>query len=173
MRVAISVDDSNGLDSVVSAHFGRCPYYVLVDLDGQEVEQVNTVANPNYGQHAPGTVPAFIKNQGADVMLAGGMGRRAVGLFQQYGIQAATGAVGSVRYALEQYLGGVLREAEPCSTSLRHGHEEPSIEGEYERDEVGRLQEDAERMQQQLDDAMKRLARLTASEDGSDGDQLS
>ena len=162
-RIAVSVDNSNGLDSVVSPHFGRCPYYVLVDLDGREVKQVNAVANPNYGQHAPGTVPTFIQNQGVDVMLAGGMGRRAIALFQQYDIQTATGAAGSVRHALEQYLGGELQGAEPCSTSLGHDHEESSVEGEYEQDKVGRLREDAEMLQQQLAEAIKRLDALTAS----------
>jgi predicted Fe-Mo cluster-binding NifX family protein len=163
MRVAVSVDDNNGLDSVVSPHFGRCPYYVLVDLEGQEVKQVNAVANPNYGQHAPGTVPTFIQDQGANVMLAGGMGRRAIALFQQYGIQAATGAAGSVRHALEQYLGGDLQGAEPCSTSLGHDHEESSVEGEYEQDEIGRLREETEILQQQLTEVTERLDRLTAS----------
>ena len=162
IRVAVSVDDSNGLDSVVSPHFGRCPYYILVDLDDREVKQVNAVANPNYGRHAPGTVPTFIQDQGADVMLAGGMGRRAIALFQQYGIQAATGAAGSVRHALEQYLGGELQGAEPCSTSLGHDHEESSVEGEYEQDEVGRLREEAEMLQQQLTEVMERLDRLAA-----------
>ena len=33
MRIAISVEDDNGLDSVISHHFGRCPYFVLVDVD--------------------------------------------------------------------------------------------------------------------------------------------
>jgi predicted Fe-Mo cluster-binding NifX family protein len=163
IRVAVSADDSNGLDSVVSPHFGRCPYYILVDLDDREVKQVNVVANPNYGRHAPGTVPTFIQNQGADVMLAGGMGRRAIALFQQYGIQAVTGASGTVHHALEQYLGGQLRGAEPCRDSREHGHGEVSAGGEYERDEVGRLREEAEMLQQQLEEVMARLGRLTAS----------
>jgi predicted Fe-Mo cluster-binding NifX family protein len=161
-RVAISADDNNGLDSVVSPHFGRCPYYVLVDLDGREVRRVSAVENPCYGRHTPGQVPGFIKSHGADVMLAGGMGRRAIGFFQQYGIQAATGATGTVRHALEQYLGGELQGAEPCSTSLGHSHEESSVEGEYEQDEIGRLREEAEVLQQQLTEAMGRLDRLTA-----------
>ena len=163
MRVAVSVDDSNGLDSVVSPHFGRCPYYVLVDLDGQDVKQVNVVSNRNYGQHAPGTVPAFIQSQGADVMLAGGMGRRAIALFEQYGIQAATGASGTVRHALERYLGGELQRAEPCSTSVGHDLQESPVGDEYEKDEVGRLREDAEMLQKQLSEVMNRLNGLTAS----------
>jgi predicted Fe-Mo cluster-binding NifX family protein len=162
-RVAISADNSNGLDSVVSPHFGRCPYYVLVDLDGRQVSQVNAVENPYYGRHQPGQVPGFIQSQGADVMLAGGMGRRAIGFFQQYGIQAVTGATGSVRHALEQYLGGTLQGAEPCRESVEHAHEGFSAEGEYEENEVGRLREEIQMLQRQLDEAMERLGRLRAS----------
>jgi predicted Fe-Mo cluster-binding NifX family protein len=161
MRVAISSDSSNGLDSVVSPHFGRCPYYVLVDLDGREVSEVSAVENPCYGQHRPGEVPGFIQSQGADVMLAGGMGRRAIGFFQQYGIQAVTGASGTVRHALEQYLGGALQGAAPCRESVAHAHEDASQdEGAYEKDEAGRLREEIEMLQQQLDEAMRRLDNL-------------
>ena len=169
MRIAVSADDNNGLDSVVSPHFGRCPYYVLVDLEGQEVRQVNAVANPYYGRHQPGQVPGFIHGQGADVMLTGGMGRRAIGFFQQYDIEAVTGASGTVRHALEQYLGGRLQGAEPCRESLKHGHEHDHEEvpaegeGEYEQDEVGRLREEAEMLQHQLAEVMGRLDSLTAS----------
>ena len=161
-RVAISADDSNGLDSVVSSHFGRCPFYVLVDLDGREVSGVSAVENPCYGQHRPGEVPGLIQSQGANVMLAGGMGRRAIGFFQQYGIQAVTGATGTVRYALEQYLGGTLQGAEPCSVSIEHGHEEIAAEDEYEEDESGRLREEIEMLQHQLNEAMERLDGLAA-----------
>jgi len=122
MRVAISVDDSNALDSQISAHFGRCPYFILVDVEGQDVEAVNAVENPYHGNHTPGQVPAFIHSQGADVMLAGGMGRRAVSFFQQYDIQAVTGASGVVRQALQSYLGGELRDAQPCAESHEHHH---------------------------------------------------
>ncbi len=153
MRVAISADDSNGLDSVVSPHFGRCPYYVLVDLDGREVSQVSAVENPYYGHHQPGQVPGFIDSQGVDVMLAGGIGWRAIGIFQQYGILAVTGAAGSVRHALEQYLDGRLHGAEPCRESIRHAHEE---------DETGRLREEVQMLQQQLAEMMERLDGLTS-----------
>ena len=161
-RVAISADDDRGLDSVVSPHFGRCPYYVFVDLEDREVQQVNAVENPYYGHHQPGQVPAFIEGQGANVMLAGGMGRRAIGLFQQCGIEAVTGATGSVRHALEQYLGGTLQGAAPCRESLAHDHEESAGESEYEEDEAGRLREEIEMLQQQLDQATERLDRLTS-----------
>lgn len=162
MRVAVSADDQRGLDSVVSPHFGRCPYYVLVDVEQHQVKGVRVVANPFYGQHQPGQVPGFIRDQGADVMLTGGMGGRAVGFFQQYGIEPVTGAMGTVRHALEAYLGGRLRGAAPCHESVEHGHGKALATGAYEQDEVGRLREEAEALQRQLDEATARLRRLKA-----------
>ena len=159
MRIAISADDRNGLDSVVSPHFGRCPHYVLADVEGQEVKAVSTVDNPHYGHHSPGVVPGFIHSQGVDVMLTGGMGRRAIAFFDQFGIEAVTGASGTVRYALERYLGGQLRGVEPCRESIEHAHQEtaPSSAEGYEQDEVGRLREEAEMLRRQLGEVMARL----------------
>jgi predicted Fe-Mo cluster-binding NifX family protein len=162
VRVAVSADDRNGLDSVVSPHFGRCAYFVLVDLDSCEVHEVTAVENPYYARHQPGQVPQFIREQGADVMLTGGMGRRAIAIFEKYGIQAVTGASGTVRRSLEQYLGGALQSAEPCRESMEHahGHDDVPAEGGYEEDEVGRVREEAEMLQQQLDEVMSRLEKL-------------
>ena len=160
MRIAISADNRNGLDSVVSPHFGRCPHYILVDVEGHEVKTVNVVDNPYYGQHSPGMVPDFIHSQDVDVMLTGGMGRRAIAFFEQLGIEAVTGASGTVRRALELYLGGQLWGVQPCRESIEHAHEEIPTTGEYEKDEMGRLREEAEMLQQQLGEVMTRLNKL-------------
>ena len=122
MRIAISAEANQGLDSPVSQHFGRCPYFILVDLKDQEIDGVNGIENPYYSNHTPGQVPAFIHAQKASVMLTGGMGRRAVSFFQQYDIQPVTGASGTVRQALERYLNGDLHGADPCATSEQHHH---------------------------------------------------
>ena len=122
MRIAISIETNNELESVVAHHFGRCLFFALVDLDGNEFKSVNVVVNPYYGAHQPGQVPGFVKEQNADVLLSGGMGGRAIEFFRQYGIETATGATGTVRQALEQYLGGELTGAAPCAESVEHGH---------------------------------------------------
>ncbi|MBC8507799.1 MAG: NifB/NifX family molybdenum-iron cluster-binding protein [Chloroflexi bacterium] len=122
MRIAISAETNNGLDSVVAHHFGRCPFFALVDVDGKEIKEVEVIPNPFYSGHQPGQVPGFIKEQNADVMLSGGMGGRAIQFFQQFNIQTATGASGTVQNALESYLGGNLSGAAPCKESVEHGH---------------------------------------------------
>lgn len=122
MKIAISANENNGLESAVSPHFGRCPYFVVVDLEGDEVRAVQTVANPYYGNHQPGQVPGFIHQLGAEVMVTGGMGGRAIQFFESYGICPATGATGTARQALEQYQRGVLSADAACRESIEHGH---------------------------------------------------
>ena len=165
MRIAVSADNKNGLDSVVSPHFGRCPHFVLVDLDNHDVNDVREVDNPYYGHHQPGQVPALINSLGANVMLTGGMGGRAIMFFEQFGIEGVTGAYGTVRQSVERYLGGQLKGAAPCKESEQHGHGEvPSPEhlagDEYEKDELGRLREEADMLRKQLEEVEGKLNRM-------------
>lgn len=115
MRIAISSQDNQGLDGMVAQHFGRCPYYTFVDIEGEDVQHVTVVPNPHYNNHQPGEVPAFIKAQGADMLITGGMGQRAIAFFEQFSIQTFTGAAGTVHAALEAALNGALSEAVPCA----------------------------------------------------------
>lgn len=120
MRIAISAEENNGLKSRVSHHFGRCPYFVIVDVANSRIEKIEVVENPYFAGHQPGMVPGFINEQGVQVMLSGGMGRRAIGFFQQYGISPATGAHGTVQSTLDSYFRGDLQQAAPCRESIEH-----------------------------------------------------
>lgn len=124
MRIAISAETNDGLQSRVAQHFGRCPYFALVDVKGQKVESINIIENPYFSGHQVGQVPAFIHEQKADIMLSGGMGGRAIQFFQQFGIDTATGAGGSVQDTLSSYFAGNLSGADPCAESIEHGHGE-------------------------------------------------
>ncbi len=121
-KIAIAVLDANGLEAQISPHFGRCPYFVVADIEGGVVRTVQTIANPYYPNHEPGQIPEFIHTLGAQVMLAGGMGGRAVAFFRDYGIEPATGAAGIVGESLALYLAGGLHGAAPCDESIEHGH---------------------------------------------------
>ncbi len=122
MKIAVTAETNNGLESEVAQHFGHAPFFILADVVDGEVTATQGVANPFLNGHAPGQVPGFIKEQNADVMLSGGMGGRAIQFFEQAGIQTATGAGGTVRQALENFFGGKLSEAAPCDESVAHGH---------------------------------------------------
>jgi len=122
MKIAITAETDQGLESQVAQHFGHAPFFVLVDVENAEVQAARTIANPFAEHHQPGEIPDFIKQQDAQVMLSGGMGGRAIEFFSQAGIKTATGASGTVRQSLERYLGGALAAAAPCDESVAHGH---------------------------------------------------
>jgi predicted Fe-Mo cluster-binding NifX family protein len=122
MRIAISTEENQGLESKVAQHFGRCPFYILIDMEDDEVRTVSGIANPHFQSHAPGMVPNFISEQQVNVMISGGMGGRAIQFFQQFGIEVATGAAGTARDALSAYLTGELSGGSSCKESEEHGH---------------------------------------------------
>ena len=124
MRIAISAEENKGLESSVSHHFGRCPYFVIVDVEDTKVEKVEVIENPFFAGHEPGMVPGFINEQGVQVMLSGGMGRRAIAFFQQFDISPATGAHGTVQSTLDSYFRGDLQQAVPCRESIKHSHDD-------------------------------------------------
>ena len=118
-RIAFSCEDNKGLESQMSMHFGRCPYYALVDVEGKEVKEVTVVENPYFNDHVPGVVPQFIHTQQVNVMIAGGMGPRAIDMFQGFGIDVATGVGGKVENVLKAYLDGKVQGVVACA----HDHE--------------------------------------------------
>jgi predicted Fe-Mo cluster-binding NifX family protein len=120
MRIAFASEDNLGLKGEISVHFGRCPYYTFLEVDGNDVKNWEILKNPYHGNHAPGKVPGFIHSQKADVMIAGGMGPRAIEFFDGFGIEAVTGAFGRIEDALNAYLKGELRGAGAC----QHDHPE-------------------------------------------------
>jgi len=119
-RIALACEDNQGLNGQLSQHFGRCPYYLIIDVEGQEIKKTDSVNNPYYHSHVPGKVPQFINEQGVDVMIAGGMGPRAIDMFSNLGMEVVTGAIGNVGNVLQAYLRGEISGVEPC----RHDHPE-------------------------------------------------
>jgi predicted Fe-Mo cluster-binding NifX family protein len=122
MRIAVSVETNQGLESQIAHHFGRCPFFALVEVEEKQIQTVSIIENPFFAAHQPGEVPGFINEQKADVMLSGGMGGRAIQFFSQFGIEPATGAAGTVENAVNSFLEGKLTGASSCAESEEHGH---------------------------------------------------
>jgi len=122
MRIAVSAETNQGLESLVAHHFGRCPFFALVEVENEKIQSVSLIENPFFAAHEPGQVPGFIKEQNADVMLSGGMGGRAIQFFNQFGIEPATGATGTVENAVNCFLEGKIEGASSCAESEAHGH---------------------------------------------------
>ena len=103
MRIAIPV--SGG---VLCQHFGHCQEFVLVDVDPQ-TRAVSGTRRIEPPPHEPGVLPRWLKQQGADLVIAGGMGARAQSLFVENGVRVMTGAAPEPPERLvAAYLAGTL-----------------------------------------------------------------
>lgn len=115
-RIAVSSEGDELLDAHVAEHFGRCPFYIVATVIEDKIKKVEAIQNPYYGQaHEPGRMPVFLKEHNVNVMISGGMGQRAVGFFNQFGIDVVTGASGTIKETMEAYLQGKIKGAAPCN----------------------------------------------------------
>ncbi|MEJ2096798.1 MAG: NifB/NifX family molybdenum-iron cluster-binding protein [Deltaproteobacteria bacterium] len=84
MKFAIPIADGK-----LTAHFGHCKEFAILNVEENEIKQKEFLVPP---PHEPGVLPQWLKEMGANVIIAGGMGQRAIQLFDQAGIQVVTGA---------------------------------------------------------------------------------
>jgi len=89
MRYAVPV--SGG---AVSPHFGHCEKFALIDVD-EARKQILKKELVNSPGHEPGLLPQWLAEKGVSLVIAGGMGSRAQGLFQQNKIGVITGIMES------------------------------------------------------------------------------
>ena len=93
----------------LSLHFGHCDEFAIVEVD-EKTKQISQTLKLQPPQHEPGALPRWLHEQGADVIIAGGMGRRAQQLFAQNNINVVVGASAqSPEELVKAYLDGNLQ----------------------------------------------------------------
>ena len=92
----------------LAMHFGHCEAFAMVEVD-PEKKEILVIATVEAPAHAPGALPRFLAQKGANVIIAGGMGSRAQGLFAEQGIEVVVGAPSEAPGAIVRaYLDGTL-----------------------------------------------------------------
>ena len=84
MKFAIPVAEGK-----LTAHFGHCKEFALVDVKDNQITSKVTLEPP---PHEPGVLPRWLHQLGANVIIAGGMGQRAISLFAENNIEVIVGA---------------------------------------------------------------------------------
>ncbi|HKK61664.1 MAG TPA: NifB/NifX family molybdenum-iron cluster-binding protein [Bacteroidales bacterium] len=101
-KIAVPVNESGMLD----AHFGHCKYFTFLEINDNKVSGEEKIAPP---PHEPGVLPRWVAEKGATDVLAGGMGQRAIQIFNQNGVNVFVGAPQlSARELAEGFLNGSL-----------------------------------------------------------------
>jgi len=86
MKIAIP---TNG--GILSPHFGQCQAFAIIEVDTDKKTIIKTeMMTPP--PHEPGILPRWLGDMGCNLVIAGGMGGRAINMFDSYGIGVVTGA---------------------------------------------------------------------------------
>ena len=122
-KIAIPSMSSEGLDSDVSAHFGSCQYFTIMQINDRNVAEVESVGNGSEdGQHncaAPAILP---KAHNVEAVLVSGIGGRPLMSLTGQGIKVYAGAVGKVSDAVQDFNDGLLQELSTMGTCNCHHH---------------------------------------------------
>jgi predicted Fe-Mo cluster-binding NifX family protein len=118
--ITIAIPSTEGR---LHGHFGGCREFTLVQADPEQrkIISIQTVAAP---PHQPGLFPRWLREQGAKVIIVGGIGGRALAIFAKEGIEVRAGEPDATVEALvAAYLDGrLVNEPQGCS----HHHEDGS-----------------------------------------------
>jgi predicted Fe-Mo cluster-binding NifX family protein len=102
-RIAIAADGSG-----VSSHFGHCEKFAIFHIRNNDIIHQEFIISPG---HEPGKLPRLLASCGVTHVLAGGMGIKAIQLFEEQGIGVILGIQGPIDevaecFALDRLVAG-------------------------------------------------------------------
>lgn len=120
VRLVVPSSEEKGLDSRLSQHFGRAPFYVVVDLD----ENGNIISDssiPNTSEHfgGVGVPPDRIIQLKPNALVTYGLGSKALAIFQTAGVAVLRTEANTVREVVSAYNNNELQE---LTEGCQHAH---------------------------------------------------
>ena len=127
MRICITTTGPN-LDSPIDPRFGRCAYFLIVDLPagqaGSETEKFEAVKNTGVEawRGAGITAAQIVVDKKVEAVITGNIGPNAFGVLQASGVKIYAGIFSlTANDALGKYKGGELSEVKAPMTPGRFG----------------------------------------------------
>lgn len=120
MKIAITLKENAGLDSTLSAIFGRCPYYMFIDPDTKEFTiEENTAVNESGG--AGIKAAQFIIDRKVSAVISGDVGPKAASVLLSEGIAIYQQHGKTAKDSLEAYLDKRLKQLFTSSVDAHSG----------------------------------------------------
>jgi predicted Fe-Mo cluster-binding NifX family protein len=86
MKKCIAVPVENG---ILCSHFGHCQQFAIIEIHDNTITSETMITPP---PHEPGILPGWLAEKGVTDIIAGGIGQRAIGLFNERKINVFVGA---------------------------------------------------------------------------------
>ena len=120
-RIVVPAASQDGLTAHLAEHFGRAPYFAVVDLnDNGEVENVKTVSNLPHGTGRMGQPHDVVLGLQPTAIIAYGMGHRGISSFQSVGIAVLRANANTVSEVIAAYKENQLQELTEGCHDARH-----------------------------------------------------
>jgi len=121
VRIVVPVSDERGIDARLSEHFGRAPYYAIIDLDDEgHIIGQGTMANTSEHFGGAGHPPDRILQLQPKALITYGMGPRALRIFQSAKVAVLRTNANIVRDAVRAYNNNELEELTQGCHHARH-----------------------------------------------------
>ncbi len=95
------------LNGQVNPHFGQSREFVIFDTDGNQVTGRKIINSQDFCHNHEG-MAGLLKEEGVEVVIAGGIGYSMMAALQELGFKIITGASGDAARVAEDYLNGRL-----------------------------------------------------------------
>ena len=107
-KIAIPVSQGK-----LALHFGHCSEFHFFQVENDAIGEAQVLTPP---PHAPGVIPDWVSQQHATDIIAGGMGQRAIDIFNQKGVNVYVGApTKDPRQIVQEFISGELEtQANMC-----------------------------------------------------------
>ena len=123
-RIVIPVEEKGGIESRIAQHFGRAPFFAIVDLD--EMGDISKVEiQPNTGEHAGGAghPHEILLALKPNVVVAYGIGPGGLQSFRNARIRVLKAEAPTVKEAIASFKEGTLQELTGgCEHAHHHEH---------------------------------------------------
>lgn len=114
MKIAVTYESG-----LIFQHFGHTSQFKIYEVENNEVVSSAVVSADGFGH---GALAGFLKSQGVDTLICGGIGGGAQMALAEAGIKLYGGVRGDADDAVEAYLSGEL-SYNPCVRCDHHDHD--------------------------------------------------
>ncbi len=109
-----------GIDSNVDPRFGRCKYFLIIDMDSNDVK---SISNEGLMSTSGAGIQAaqMIAKTGATIVITGNIGPNAYQTLSAAGVKVITGVNGTIKDIIDKYTKGELKETDAPNVGSHHG----------------------------------------------------
>ena len=110
MKIAVSSTDQ-GLNSKVSEVFGRCPYFIIAEIENQKIKKTETIENKNTAQMSGAGISTaqLMAEKNVKAVITKNIGPRALDVLRQFNIAIYYGT-GTIKGVLQKLIDNKLEK---------------------------------------------------------------